>query len=98
MIFLMTLGASLYVCAQSVPVATPIASAVPAVIAPAVSSGLTSATFIGVVVAIVAGLNVLLSSVQQIFSSLSKAEPGWLSSISSVILAVAKYLGSNPNA
>lgn len=69
--------------AIAAPTTTPVASATPALV--------------GVVVAIVAGLNVLLSSVQTIFSALSKSEPGWLTSVSGFILSIAKFLGSNPN-
>jgi hypothetical protein len=102
----MVLGFSLYAFAQNPNAASPGSSVVgaaaqPVVAVPAPAAVLQSAPvsvgFVGIIIAIVAGLNVLLSSVQQIFSGLSKSEPGWLQSISSIVLAVAKYLGSNPN-
>src|ERR1700679_1642918 len=86
-----------------VPSPSPVASAspasvvspAPAVVAPA--SAPSKSSLIGVIVAAVACLNVGLSALQQIFSKLSKSEPGWLKSLSVGLLAVAKYLGSNPN-
>lgn len=101
LLLVMMFGFSLYAFAQSSPVAVPVtpapvAAASGPVVAPAVNAPV-SASFIGIVIAIVAGLNVLLSSLQQIFSALSKSEPGWLQSVSKVVLFVAKYLGSNPD-
>lgn len=113
MIF-MVLGFSLYVFAQSSPVASPapkVVVSVPAAVAPVAAASLApaavspaapvssvpSAGFIGIVVAIVAGLNVLLSGVQTIFGNLSKSEPGWLQTVSSIVSNVAKWLGSNPS-
>lgn len=88
------------------PVASPVAAAaaqtiqaaqrVP-VVAPQAQQVLVGGGLIAMIVLIVSCLNIILSAVQQIFAKLSKAEPGWLQSVSSVVLAVAKYLGSNPN-
>jgi hypothetical protein len=105
LLFVTMFGLSLYAFAQSSPAAAPaanaVASAVQAVpVAPVVAAAPAvpmSAGFIGIVIAIVAGLNVLLSSVQKVFSGLSKSEPGWLQSLSSVVLEIAKFLGSNPS-
>jgi hypothetical protein len=83
------------VVAPAAAVVAPVAAAVVSA-APAASSFL-SAGFIALVISIVACLNIALSAVQQMFSSLSKSEPGWLQSVSSVVLAVAKFLGSNPS-
>ena len=87
LLVVLVLGFGTYAFADGLPVTSAPASAAPAV----------TAGFIGILVAIIAGLNVLLSAVQQIFSNLAKTEPGWLQSTSSVILSVSKYLGSNPN-
>ena len=68
----------------------------PAVVAPAAAPAV-SGTLIATLLAAVACLNVALSAAQQIFSALSKNEPSWLTSVSKIVLAVSKYLGSNPN-
>lgn len=97
---LMVLGMSTYVLAQSAPVAqpAPAASVAPApaasVAAPAAASPVGLA---GIVVAIVAGLNVLLSGVQTVFGALAQSEPGWLQTIGSIVLTVSQWLGSNVN-
>lgn len=88
---------SVVVMAQTSP--PPVTSGTPvAVVAttPATTSFL-SAGFVALIVSIVACLNIALSAVQQGFSALSKTEPGWLQTISKLVLGIAKYVGSNPN-
>ena len=86
----------------SIPVPAPVVTPTPAptpasaVAAPAATPNL-SGGFIAIVLGIIGCANIVLSAVQQIFSKLSKSEPGWLQTVSSVVLAVTKYLGSNPN-
>lgn len=53
--------------------------------------------FITMLMSIVVCLNLLLSAVQQIFHTLSKSEPGWLQTLSVVILNITKYLSANPD-
>lgn len=93
-LLLMIFGMSLFAFAQSSPAVAPVAAvvAVAAPAAPVVSGGL-----IAIVGAIVIGLNLLLSSIQKVFSTMAKTEPGWLQSLSAIVLAVAKFLGSNPS-
>ena len=80
------------VVVSATPAMTPVpAASVSAPVAP-VSAGL-----IGILIAVVLGLNSVLSALQQIFGSLAKSEPGWLQSLSSIVLEVAKFLGSNPD-
>lgn len=95
---------SLYAFAQSSPVAVPAASAVvsaqPAVTAAPVVAPVSAAPMsnglIAIVIALVLGLNTILSTVQKVFGSLAKSEPGWLTTLSSIVLEIAKFLGSNP--
>lgn len=47
------------------------------------------------VVLVIGCLNILLSAIQQIFAKLSQAEPDWLQKVSTVILKVVQYVGSN---
>jgi hypothetical protein len=103
-VFAFTLGC-FEVLADTAPAASPAAVAVaapqaapaPVVVAPSLGSPV-SAGFIGLILAILACANIVLSAVQQVFAKLSKTEPGWLQSVSSIVLAIAKYLGSNPDA
>ena len=97
---------SVFAFAQSSPVASPAASAVasaaqPAVVAvvaaPSAPAAPVSAGLIGILIAVVLGLNAVLSSLQKIFGAMAQSEPGWLQSLSSIVLAVAKFLGSNPD-
>lgn len=112
LVILMLLGVSVYALAQNAVVAKPasvsaVASSVspvqvaqPAQAAPAVSAPApapVSVGFVGILLAVVAGFNVLLSGAQKIFSTLSKSEPGWLQSLGSIMLEISKLLGSNPN-
>lgn len=41
-------------------------------------------------------VNSLLAALQILFSALAKQEPGWLTSVSKLLLSVAQVLGSNP--
>lgn len=80
-----------YALAQSgTPAPNPVAAA------PA-SSPLLSASFIALVSGIILSVNSALSLVQSLFAQWAKSEPGWLQSISSLVLNVAKFIGSNPS-
>lgn len=63
----------------------------------AVSPPVSSGKLIAMILACVVSLNILLSAVQQICAKFSLTEPGWLQSASSIVLSVAKVLGSNPS-
>ncbi len=106
-VVLFALSFSLYAFAQNSPVAGPVANAVATAVPSATSVPVAaqsapaapmSAGLIGILIAVVLSLNSILSAVQKIFSSLAKTEPGWLQSFSSIVLSVAKFLGSNPDA
>ena len=60
--------------------------------------GLLSPSTVAGIISLVLCLNVALSAIQQMFSNLSKQEPSWLTDVSGIVLKIAKYLGSNPNA
>jgi hypothetical protein len=52
--------------------------------------------FVAAVLLVVGCLNVVLSAVQQVLAKLSVQEPGWLTTVSTALLKVAQWLGSNP--
>lgn len=74
-----------------------LAQSAPVVAAPPASPSLLSPALIAIVAGVVLSLNTALSGVQTIFAQWSKQEPGWLQSVSSFVLSVAKFLGSNPS-
>jgi hypothetical protein len=80
-----------YVLAQA-PSPTPASAA--AVATP--SSGL-NASFVLLVSGLVLSLNTVLSTVQVVFTQWSKAEPGWLTTLSGYVAKVAAFIGSNPS-
>jgi hypothetical protein len=55
-----------------------------------------SATLLLQIGAAVVCVNSILSAVQILFAALAKQEPGWLQSVSSVVLKISQFLGSNP--
>ena len=83
-----------FALAQVLPSPSPV---VDAVVSSPAAAPLVSGKLIAILLSAVVCLNIALSAVQQVFSALSQTEPGWLQTLSSFVLSVAKYLGSNPD-
>ena len=92
-LFLAGLLGIIYFIQASAQVAAPVvAPVVPA--APAFN--LFSVSTLASIALIISCLNIVLSAIQEIFAKLAKSEPGWLQSLSAIVLKIAQYLGSNP--
>lgn len=78
------------------PAPTPVAAATTVTATPTPSAPSTGG-LLAMVLAAVAVMNIALTAVQKIFAALGKGEPGILVTISKVVLAVATWIGSNPD-